>query len=152
MGMADRKKVSAVAVRDKQGTVEVVDLAVLGENVENLRWKHITDRPFELDSGGKIPKSVLPTVQGSEISGLKWAHITDRPFDLDAAGKIPKEKIPTVSWAEVTGKPTLQSAVFSAGTTAPADKSLLWIDTTAGTGGLKYWNGSAWVTVPVAYA
>lgn len=141
MGMADRKKVSAVAVRDKQGTVEVVDLAVLGENVENLRWKHITDRPFELDSGGKIPKSVLPNLAGSEISGLKWAHITDRPFDLDSGGKIPKSVLPS-----------FQTAVFSAGTTAPADKSLLWIDTTAGTGGLKYWNGSAWVTVPVAYA
>jgi hypothetical protein len=27
----------------------------------------------------------------------------------------------------------------------------LWIDTTATTGGLKYWNESAWVHVPVAY-
>ena len=40
---------------------------------------------------------------------------------------------------------------FAAGTSAPADKTQLWIDTTAGTGGLKYWNGSAWVAVPVAY-
>lgn len=139
--MADRKKVSALAVRDKQGTVEVADLAVLGENVENLQWKHVSDRPFDLDSAGKIPKSVLPTVAGSEISALKWAHITDRPFDLDSGGKIPKSVLPS-----------FQTSVFSAGTSAPSDKSLLWIDTTASTGGLKYWNGSAWVTVPVAYS
>lgn len=139
--MAERKKVSALAVRDKQGTVEVADLAVKGENVEHLQWKHLTDRPFDLDSSGKIPKSKLPTVQGSEISALKWAHITDRPFDLDGSGKIPKSKLPS-----------FQTAVFSAGASAPSDKSLLWIDTTANTGGLKYWNGSAWVAVPVAYS
>lgn len=45
----------------------------------------------------------------------------------------------------------LQVGVFAAGTTPPEDKHLLWIDTTANTGGLKYWNGSAWAVVPVAY-
>lgn len=39
--------------------------------------------------------------------------------------------------------------VFAAGTTPPSDTKLLWIDTTANTGGLKYWNGSAWAHVPV---
>lgn len=43
-------------------------------------------------------------------------------------------------------------AVFSVGTSAPSDTRLLWIDTTANTGGLKYYNGSAWVVVPVAYS
>lgn len=38
---------------------------------------------------------------------------------------------------------------FHAGTSAPGDKTQFWIDT--GGGGLKYWNGSAWVAVPVAY-
>lgn len=41
-----------------------------------------------------------------------------------------------------------QSSPFYAGTTAPSDTSKLWIDTA---NGLKYWNGSAWVIVPVAY-
>lgn len=41
--------------------------------------------------------------------------------------------------------------VFSVGTTAPSNTKLLWIDTTATTGGLKYYNGSAWVHVPVAF-
>lgn len=38
--------------------------------------------------------------------------------------------------------------VFHVGTTAPTNTKLLWIDTA---NGLKYYNGSAWVTVPVAY-
>lgn len=139
--MADRKRVSALAVRDKQGAVEVADIAVKGENVENFRWKHITDRPFDLNSDGKIPKEKVPAVG--------WAEISDRPFDLDGAGKIPKTVLPTVSWAELTDKPTFTAAVFAAGAVAPADTNLLWIDTSGG--GLKYWNGSAWVAVPVAY-
>lgn len=40
------------------------------------------------------------------------------------------------------------SQVFHVGTTAPDNTNLLWIDTE---NGLKYYNGSAWVTVPVAY-
>ena len=41
--------------------------------------------------------------------------------------------------------------LYVAGTTAPTDTKVLWIDTTANTGGLKYYNGTAWVHVPVAY-
>lgn len=37
------------------------------------------------------------------------------------------------------------------GEEATKARKLLWIDTTASTGGLKYYNGSAWVHVPVAW-
>lgn len=40
--------------------------------------------------------------------------------------------------------------VFYIGTTAPSDTRLLWIDTTSNSG-LKYYNGSAWVTMPVCW-
>lgn len=40
---------------------------------------------------------------------------------------------------------------FVVGSAAPEDKTKLWIDTGAESGGLKYWNGTAWVHVPVAY-
>ena len=43
------------------------------------------------------------------------------------------------------------AGIFATGTTAPSNTKLLWIDTTTNTGGLKYYNGSAWVHVPVAY-
>ena len=57
---------------------------------------------------------------------------------LDESGRVPESQLPSL-------------APFAAGTSAPEDKTRLWIDTTANTGGLKYWNGSAWVHVPVAY-
>ena len=46
---------------------------------------------------------------------------------------------------------TTVQTVFSVGTSAPSNTNLLWIDTNSSTGGLKYYNGSSWVHVPVAY-
>ena len=43
------------------------------------------------------------------------------------------------------------SSAYYVGDTAPDDTNLLWIDTTANTGGLKYYNGTDWVHVPVAW-
>lgn len=40
---------------------------------------------------------------------------------------------------------------YAAGTTPPEDTRLLWVDTTENTGGLKYYSGTDWVHVPVAY-
>ena len=48
--------------------------------------------------------------------------------------------------------PAAISEVFYAGTSAPSNTKLLWIDTTETTGGLKYYNGTEWVVVPVAYS
>lgn len=47
---------------------------------------------------------------------------------------------------------SLVTDIYVAGTTAPSNTKLLWIDTTASTGGLKYYNGSAWTHVPVAWS
>lgn len=52
---------------------------------------------------------------------------------------------------KLDGIATGASAPFIAQTSAPSNTKTLWIDTTANTGGLKYYNGSAWVSVPVAY-
>ena len=58
---------------------------------------------------------------------------------------------PVTSGGVRTALDALVTDVFVAGTTAPENTKLLWIDTTATTGGLKYYNGSSWVHVPVAY-
>lgn len=44
------------------------------------------------------------------------------------------------------------SQVFAAQDAAPSNTNLLWIDTTEVSGGLKYYNGVEWVTVPVRFA
>ena len=93
----------------------------------------------------KIPGSVPPTAQITAqvgqvyintATGEEWVCVK-----ADADG---------TEW-EKRETQKLQVGVFSAGTAPPEDKHLLWIDTTANTGGLKYHNGSAWVHVPVAY-
>lgn len=56
---------------------------------------------------------------------------------LDETGKVPAAQLPSL-------------APFAAGASTPSDKTKLWIDTTPTTGGLKYWNGTAWVHVPVS--
>ena len=43
-------------------------------------------------------------------------------------------------------------ALFVTGNTPPTQKNLFWIDPTPVTGGLKYWNGTDWEHVPVAYS
>lgn len=40
---------------------------------------------------------------------------------------------------------------YHVGTSAPDNTNLLWVDTTATTGGLKYYDGAAWKHVPVAF-
>lgn len=68
----------------------------------------------------------------------------DNPHGITAAGIGAASGSHSHSFADLSGK------VFHAGTTAPDNKGLLWIDTTATTGGLKYHNGTAWVHVPVS--
>lgn len=38
------------------------------------------------------------------------------------------------------------------GASAPSNTKLLWIDSNSSTGGLKYYNGSSWAHVPVAWS
>ena len=42
--------------------------------------------------------------------------------------------------------------MFATGSTPPAQTNLFWIDPTPITGGLKYWAGTSWEHVPVAYS
>lgn len=74
--------------------------------------------------------------------GTVWEKLLDSAINgvatLGPDGKVPEKQLPSL-------------CPYVAGTSAPTDKLKLWIDTTANTGGLKYWNGSAWVPVPVSY-
>lgn len=44
-----------------------------------------------------------------------------------------------------------KAGVYVAQSTPPSDTTILWIDTNETSGGLKYYNGSSWTHVPVAY-
>lgn len=74
--------------------------------------------------------------------------------DVTISGMMGMDSIPTQNSTNAVSSGGVWTAmqeskkVYQAGTTAPSNTNLLWIDTV---NGLKYWNGSAWVTVPVAY-
>ena len=103
-------------------------------------WEKLTGSTVGLTAAdvGARPNTWTPTA--AEVGALPESAkgTPNGVAGLDAGGKVPAAQLPSL-------------APFVAGASAPADKAKLWIDTTANTGGLKYWNGSAWVHVPVAY-
>lgn len=83
-----------------------------------------------------IPRGEQGSVQGGLPSGGSTGQVLTKNSNtsLDA------------SWQDPV------ATVFVAQATAPTNTKLLWIDTNTTKGGLKYYNGSAWVHVPVAYS
>jgi hypothetical protein len=73
----------------------------------------------------------------------------------NALSQIPDaENLATKTWVTseiTTATASIVTDIFFAGATPPDNTKLLWIDTADDTGGLKYYNGSAWTHVPVAW-
>ena len=97
---------------------------------------------------GAVPTTTK--INGKALTG----NVTLTASDVSAVSNTT-----TVNGKALTSNITLSASdvgalaqVFAVGTTAPSNTKLLWIDTTANTGGLKYHNGSAWVHIPVAYS
>lgn len=85
----------------------------------------------------------LPRGEAGEAEGAVM-YATSQ--SLTAAQKTQaRNNIGAISASEV------MADVFYAGSSAPSNTKLLWIDTNTTTGGLKYYNGSSWTHVPVAY-
>lgn len=99
-----------------------------------------------------VPKTT--TVNGKPLTGdisLTPADVGAVPVTRTVNGKALGGDI-SLTPADVGAAPAGHShTIFVTQSTAPSDRNVLWIDTTANTGGLKYFNGSAWVPVPVIY-
>ena len=95
--------------------------------------ENVTDLQSSLDA--KVP--VDRTVNGKTLSDNIYLTAAD-------VGAATTQDI-TDALAGFSAQP------FALGTSAPSNTNMLWIDTTANTGGLKYYNGTSWVHVPVAY-
>lgn len=83
---------------------------------------------------GVLPAANAVTALGAVPASSKGQANGVAP--LDANGKVVLTHIPNT---------------IHTGSTAPANTGILWIDPNVTTGGLKYYNSSAWVHVPVAY-
>lgn len=98
------------------------------------------------DIAGLLGIDVIPVSGSSNAvsSGGVYNALASKQNTL-TEGSITNELIAT---GAITADKLAGGAVFVVGTNAPANTNLLWIDPTKG---LKYYNGSSWVTVPVAY-
>lgn len=104
------------------------------------RAEDAAENAVEVVGGDFVTKSDLQET----ITGLSAAALNAVPVTRTINGK------PLTDNIELTASDIgVVANVFHVGSTAPADTAILWIDTA---GGLKYYNGSAWVVVPVAYA
>ena len=113
---------------------------------KKIDYNALANKPT-VSSLGAVPNTT--TVNGKPLSG----NISLTASDVNAVPKTTK-----VNGKALSGNISLTAndvgaltQVFSIGTKAPSNTKLLWIDTTANTGGLKYHNGTSWVHVPVAY-
>lgn len=94
------------------------------------------------------------TMQGAiNMNGNKITNLIAPTADSDAATKSYVDNLVSSSGGSGSGGGTSGglTQVFHAGTTAPTNTNLLWIDTNSTTGGLKYYNGTSWIHIPVAY-
>lgn len=119
--------------------------AVERKKAEAALLARIESLEKSLSGNEKIPGVSEPTSQVTAKVGQIYINvITGEEWKCVEAGES------GTVW-EPRSDAKINLDVFAAGTAPPSDTKLLWIDTTANTGGLKYWDGSAWVAVPVGY-
>ena len=88
---------------------------------------------------GSPGSPVLTFYGNSGDEFVRLAHIANPENEYDAATK------------KYVDDKVSEAGGFEVGTTAPTNTKKLWIDTNSTTGGLKYYNGTSWVAVPVSY-
>lgn len=71
--------------------------------------------------------------------------------NVDGKEVLVKVDVPATNVYFADGTALAAKQFYVAQPTPPVDTKLLWIDTTPTTGGLKYYNGTAWKSVPVQY-
>lgn len=122
-----------------------------------MLWIDTDDNSETGGSGGTdsgIVGNYLPLTGGTmggtiNMNGNKISNLVTPTADSDAATKkYVEDYVSANGGGSSTGGLT---QVFHAGTSAPSNTNLLWIDTNTSSGGLKYYNGSSWTVVPVAY-
>lgn len=121
-------------------TAQDVDALPAGEKLSTEALAEMGAVPAERTVNGK-PLTGDVSLQAADVGAVPASAkgAANGVASLDASGKVPEAQLPSLT-------------PYAAGTSAPSDTKKLWIDTTVNTGGLKYWNGSAWVHVPVGYA
>ena len=115
---------------------------ILSAVVDSMLWQPGTNYQVGQDvrSPGMNPGTYAQCISPGTSADTEpeWGAIGSNIDDGNAAWEI-KEVGPKISGHIVS-------------TTAPEDKSALWIDSTPGKNTLNYWNGTAWIPITGVYA
>lgn len=106
-------------------------------------------------SGGTLTGDIhIKSNASDEESDYAWIYNEKGTLTLESASGYVDLHVKTPIYDDQPANKAYVDShpVYHAGTSAPSNTNLLWIDTNATTGGLKYYNGSSWVHVPVAYS
>lgn len=106
-------------------------------------------------SGGTLTGDIhIKSNASDEESDYAWIYNEKGTLTLESASGYVDLHVKTPIYDDQPANKAYVDShpVYHAGTSAPSSTNLLWIDTNATTGGLKYYNGSSWVHVPVAYS
>ena len=127
-------------------TVEDMDAVPTSRKVNGKALS--ADISLTAEDIGARPASWMPTVEDMDAVPTS-RKVNGKALSTDIS--LTAQDVGAAASGHSHSFESLSGKVFHAGTAAPSNKGLLWIDTTANTGGLKYHNGTAWVHVPVAY-
>lgn len=135
---------ATIATSKLSGTISAAQIA--NSAVETAKIKDGNVTTAKIADGNvttaKLANSAVTTAKIA-ASNVTTACIADKNV---TAAKIADS---TITYAQMA-----TGCVYITGTSTPATAyrgKVLWIDTNTN-GGLKYWNGSAWVAVPVLYS
>lgn len=131
-----------VGVLNRSGAEHIVTSS--GKDVETVLGE--LEEAIARAAGGTVPAEGEKLGWDLDMGGHRLTGLAAPRTDGDGATK---GYVDLAVQGAVSG---LAADVFYAGADAPENTRLLWVDTAAVTGGLKYYNGTGWVHVPVAFA
>ena len=137
LGLASASTVSTMQ-SELQGEIDTISNSVVGLS---------SSKQDKITASNKLDATLINT--SSQPAADRFVTYSELAA-VDA--KIPSVPSNVSAFTNDAGYMTGVIIIGGSQPTSAADKKKLWVDTTAVTGGLKYWNGSAWVVVPVAYA
>lgn len=112
-----------------------------------MKWK-------AFDPGG-FSALVSRLVQAKKTADAASSAVSGLEEDLETLASATSTALTDMDQAVGELRSALEQAgggtLFSVGSIPPENTKLLWIDTAEETGGLKYYDGSAWTAVPVVW-
>lgn len=122
---------------------QLVNIGQAAEGFTELRTK-IEDAKAEIDQ--KVAEAIAQFPSTENLATK--TYVDDKITSIDLSNYYTKTQTDSAINNATSSK---LSQIWYFGASSPSNTKLLWIDSNATTGGLKYHDGSSWIHVPVAW-